>query len=258
VIVHPGEVGVEYKLFFQGTVTDYLYPEGIHFLWPWNRMYIYNTRVQETKETLAVLTKDGLEVEIGLSIRYRPERAMIGVLHQTVGPDYEKKIAIPEVESAVRTSAGEMTIQELYEGRRAASRSQDQDSTETTQHEDATLIGAINKAVDQASKRYVLIDNVIITRIKLPDYVQAAIQKKIEQEEVALAQEYRLRESRTEVDIATEQARRNHTLSESLTPQLLQLKGIEATEKLAVSPNSKVVVVGNGASSLPVILAPEK
>ena len=269
VVIRSGEVGVEYKLFNQGTVTDYLYPEGVHLVWPWNTIFIYNTRIQESKEVLSVLTNDGLDVEIDLSIRYHPETTMIGVLHQTVGPDYVHTIAIPEVESAVRTTVSTMTIEQLYTGGlHAASTTQSSTSAASSQpntatvtaplqapnveevianREDTTLIGAINKAVDQAAKKYVLIDNVIVTRIKIPDSVQAAIQNKVTQQQLAEAGKFRIQQSVYE-------AQRNTTLNQGLTPQLLQLRGIEATEKLATSPNSKVIIVGNGPNSLPVIL----
>jgi regulator of protease activity HflC (stomatin/prohibitin superfamily) len=280
VVVHPGEIAVEYKLFLQGTITDRLFGEGIHFIWPWNRMYVYNTRIQEAGQNLSVLTKDGLEVTISLSIRYHPELTMIGVLHQQIGPDYANTIAIPEVDSAVRTSVGEMTIEELYGGVRETSQVVSATSgaagtpnsaavatgltaataagVTTAQtlavSEDTTLIGAINKAVDQAAKKYVLIDNVIITRIKVPDYVQAAIQKKIEQQQVAETTNYKVQESMLQIQVANNEAQRNLTLSKSLTPEILRLRGIEATEKLANSANSKVIVVGNGPNALPVIL----
>jgi regulator of protease activity HflC (stomatin/prohibitin superfamily) len=126
------------------------------------------------------------------------------------------------------------------------------------QNEDNTLIGAINKAIDEAAKKYVLIDNVVVTRIKVPDYVQASIQKKIEQQQVDEALEFRLDQSRKEIAIATNEAQRNNTVKASLSPDLLKLRGIEATEKLAASPNTKVVIVGNGANSLPVILGSDK
>lgn len=228
VIIGSGEVGVEYKLFYQGTVTDYVYPEGIHFIWPWNTIAVYNTRIQESKEALSVLTRDGLEVEIDLSIRYHPESTMIGVLHQTVGPDYVHKIAIPEVESAVRTSVSTMSIEELYTGGvHPASQTQSSTSAAAAQpgtavvtatlpetlsdRQDTTLIGAMNKAVDQAAKKYVLIDDVIVTRIKVPEYVQAAIQKKIEQQQIAESGIFRIQQSEFE-------AKRNATLNQGLTP----------------------------------------
>lgn len=281
VVVHSGEVGVVYKLFFQGTVTDYLYPEGIHFIFPWNKMYIYNTRIQQTRRTLSVLTREGLQVEIGLSIRYHPELTMIGVLHQQVGPDYEQTIAIPEVEEAVRQTVGRMSIEQLYEGVQSGTESQSSTTgtaaagpnslnqvtgaqpvtsagTPTLRREDSPLIEAINKAADEASKKYVLIDGVTMTQIKIPDYVQAAIQKKVEQQQIAETQRFRIDQSEAEKTIAANEAARNTTLAKSLSADLLKLKAIEATEKLAASPNSKVIVVGNGPNSLPVILGSEK
>lgn len=318
VVVHSGEAGVLFKVFNKGTITDYLYPEGVHFILPWDTMTIYNTRIQESKEVLSVLTDDGLEVEIDLSIRYHPEPNMIGVLHQTVGPDYVHKVAIPEVESAVRSSVGRMSSELLYMGLTAATvrnalpdlpvgisatpeanatpeatnprpaattassaiqlatavssgppnnTSENGVSLESSigKSQDLSAVGgdqsllvAINNAIEQAAKKYVLIDDVLITRIKLPDYVQASIEKKIEQKQIAESQEYLLDQSKTEVEIANNKAAANNALQSGLSESVLRLRGIEATEKLATSPNAKIIVMGNGPNSLPVILGSEK
>lgn len=114
IVIGPGEVGVLYRPFGPGTVVDQLYDEGMQVIFPWNRMYIYNTRVQETKRTLEVLTRDGLEVRLDISIRYRPEASTIGLLHKEVGPDYVDKIVVPEVSSVIRSRVGHLLAEQLY------------------------------------------------------------------------------------------------------------------------------------------------
>jgi regulator of protease activity HflC (stomatin/prohibitin superfamily) len=240
-------------------------------------MFVYDTRVQERKEVIPVLTKDGLEIEIELSIRFHPVSTMLGVLHQQVGPDYAKIVVIPEVESAVRTTLGKLTIEQVYGGTRAKSNqvattsttsaaavapntaeASVESSAEGEETVDTSLVDAIEVATDQASKKYILIDKVVVTQIRIPDYVQKAIQQKVEQEEILEAQDYRLQQAIKEIDIAKNQAQANVTLGSSLNANLLKLRGIEATQKLAASPNTKIVVVGNGPNSLPVILGSEK
>lgn len=334
VVIGPGEVGVKYDLTY-GTQVDRVYPEGLNIIAPWNRMYIYNTRVQETKRSLHVLTADGLTVQLDLSIRYRPEVEMIGVLHQEVGPDYENKIVVPEVESVIRTSVGRLTAEQLYTGvvnkrprqediraagvapqspaespqgaagpqptatpadqaaaaatptpvagatptpaatppalipAPAASPGTEQVAVGTTadkqapvatysSHDLNSLTDIIKEAVREVSKRYVLVDDVIITRSVIPDYVQKAIQEKLEQKELALAQEYRFQQASRELEIKRIEASINTIINNTLTTNLLTMKGIEATKELATSPNSKVIVIGNGEGGLPVILNPDR
>jgi regulator of protease activity HflC (stomatin/prohibitin superfamily) len=92
----------------------------------------------------------------------------------------------------------------------------------------------------------------------LPEQIKAAIEKKLKEEQEALAYEYRLERERSEAERkkiqAEGEARANRIISESLTPNLLKMRGIEATMKLAESENSKVVVIGGGDDGLPLIL----
>ena len=46
-------------------------------------------------------------------------------------------------------------------------------------------------------------------------------------------------------------------VAQGISPQLLEWKGIEATEKLAASPNTKIVVIGNTKNGLPLVLEPK-
>ncbi|HEX8171683.1 MAG TPA: SPFH domain-containing protein [Thermoanaerobaculia bacterium] len=117
IVIGSGEAGVIYRPLFGGTVVDRVYGEGLWLLFPWNRMYIYNVRIQETKRTLVVLTRDGLNVTLDLSIRYRPDASMVGVLHSTIGPGYVEKVVVPEVFAVVRRELGNRTAEELYTGK---------------------------------------------------------------------------------------------------------------------------------------------
>jgi len=104
----------------------------------------------------------------------------------------------------------------------------------------------------------VLIDDVIITKSVIPDQIQKAIQAKLEQKELAKAQMYRLAQATSEYYIKEQEANGNYAIADSLKPQILKLKGIEATKELAASPNSKIIVIGNGPGGLPIILNSEK
>jgi regulator of protease activity HflC (stomatin/prohibitin superfamily) len=98
----------------------------------------------------------------------------------------------------------------------------------------------------------------LIRSINLPNEIRKAIETKLTQEQEALAYKFKLEKETAEAErkrIAAEgEARANKIINSSLTPELLKMRGIEATLKLAESPNSKVVVVGSGKDGLPLIL----
>jgi regulator of protease activity HflC (stomatin/prohibitin superfamily) len=92
----------------------------------------------------------------------------------------------------------------------------------------------------------------------IPEYLQKAIQEKLQQKELAKAQQYRLEQAKVEFEIKQVEDLNNQTIQQHLTPEILRLRGIEATRDLATSPNAKVVVIGNGQGQLPIILGAEK
>jgi regulator of protease activity HflC (stomatin/prohibitin superfamily) len=106
--------------------------------------------------------------------------------------------------------------------------------------------------------KHVIVDAVLIREVHLPPAVQAAIQTKLEEEQKALQMQFVLERTRQEavrkhieaLGIADYQ----EIISKGLNDQVIEWKGIEATEKLAESPNSKVIIVGSGKNGLPVIL----
>lgn len=246
IVIGPGDVGVMYRPLFGGTVVDHVYSEGLQVMLPWNRLYLYDTRIAETKRVLFALTKDGLSVELDLSIRYHPEISTVGILHQAVGPEYVEKIVVPEVFAVVRRAIGNRTAEELYTG-----------TSGVGGEEEQTLAQIIDNAVDKVSRKYVVVDAVVLTRVKLPPMIERAIERKLEQKQLAQTQQFREDVARREVDIKTLEAQANSVLAASLTPELLRYRGIEATKELAQSSNSKIVVIGSGANGLPLILNAE-
>lgn len=238
--VGSGEAGVLYRLFGGGTVTDEVYGEGLHIILPWNRMYIYNVRVQEWKEQLDVLTKNGLMITLELSVRYHPEREFVSVLHKRIGPDYMEKVVVPEVESVLRTTVGRMSAEEVYRTQGSA------------------LQRIMNESLLQVVQRFVIVDDVIIRKIELPDFIRKAIEAKLEQKELADAYQFKLEREqeeakRKEIE-ATGFMRYNQIVGSSLTPDILQWKGVEVSKELATSENAKIIVIGNGPEGLPIIL----
>lgn len=244
VTIHSGQVGVRYLRFFGGTQTDQVLSEGMRLVLPWDKVFVYSIRVQEVRHTMSVLTKEGLEVKLFLSIRYHPEPDMVGLLQQQIGPDYRDRIVIPEVESALRTIMGRFQMNDVYGSGRGL------------------IQKVINESLESVSQEFVKVDEIVIRKIELPPDLEKAIEDKMKQKELVEAYEYKLDQAkqealRKEIE-ANGQKRYNDILSSSLTPNLLRWRGIEATEKLAESPNAKTVFMGPKGSDLPVLLGAEK
>lgn len=243
VTVHSGQAGVKYLRFMGGTVTDRPYHEGFYLIFPWDRMYIYNVRNQVISHDFQALSRRGLPIDIELTIRFRPEYELVGLLHQQVGPDYVARIVKPEVESTIRAIIGKYDADEVY----------------TTER--SVIERIVNESLEQSAQRYVIIDDVLITRVMLPAEVRKAIELKLVEEQKAQAYEFILAREVKEAErkrieaggIEDYQA----IISQSLTEQILTEKGIRATRELATSENAKVVVVGGGNLGLPLILGGE-
>jgi len=240
ITVHAGQSGVLYKRFFGGTVVDRVYGEGFHIIFPWNIMTVYDVRYQVAPHQMEVLTNKGLKVGVTMSIRSRPETEILGVLHQVVGPDYLKKIVIPEVEAVLRTVLGRYDAEEIY----------------TTQK--GVIQQVVNEALEQVSQRFVKIDDVVITAVELPPKIRAAIEAKLEEQQLAEAYVFKLEREKSEAERKRIEASGirdyNRMIEASLSEKVLKWKGVEATRELAQSPNAKIVVIGGGKDGLPVIL----
>jgi len=240
ITIGPGEAGVLYRRFYGGTVVDKVYPEGVKFIFPWNRMHVYNVRVQQVSHEFSVLTKNGLKIDLNLSIRYHPEYLFLGVLHKKVGPDYVNAIVIPEIEQVLRVLLGRLSAEEVYRTKRAI------------------IAKSINAAIDQIARRYVRVDDVIIKMIRLPETVERAIQDKMTQKHIADAYDYRIEREKKEAKRKRIEGKgirdQLNIIAEALPEdKIVDWLGIKATLQLSESKNAKVVVIGSGEKGLPII-----
>lgn len=237
--VRSGQEAVLWKR-LSGTQIDLIYKEGTHLIFPWDQLFIYDLRIQSTDYSVPVLSTDGLEIMVEVTVRYHPESKTVPQLHKEVGPEYAERIVFPEVVTAVREVIGRYRPEQLYTLR-----------TDDTQRQIA------QRAANQARERYVAIDDVLIRRLGLPEMVQQAIQRKLNQEQEALEYEYRIAKERREAQRKDIEADGivafQKKVASSITPQLLQWKGVEATLELSKSTNAKMVIVG-GKDGLPLIL----
>lgn len=237
--IKPGEAGVLYMRFFGGTILDKTYSEGIHFLFPWDEMSIYDVRVQHVQSTFNVLTADGLWIEISVSIRFHPLQESLGLLHVHLGPEYVDKIIVPEIQSVLRIIIGQLRPEDIFNTSRNF------------------LDIALQESLLQVSEKYVRIDDLLITNVNLPPLVKNAIERKLERKQIALEYVYRLLESELEAKRKKIEAQGIHDfqeiVSEGISEQLLAWQGIDATLKLAESNNAKIVIIGNNENGLPLI-----
>ena len=238
--ITSGEAGVRYSP-FGGTDVDKTYGEGLNVHAPWVDVIKYDVRVQEQLENMEALSSNGLSIGTDVSIRWRPDTKTLPRLHQTYGIDYYRKLIQPELRSAVREVIGQFTPDELYSSKR-------------TQLQDS-IYSRVSRSVEAD---YVLAEAILIRDIRLPEQIKVAIEEKLKEEQEAERYEFTIEKERLEAERkrieAEGEADYQRIITASLTSQFLRFKGIEATQQLANSPNSKTVIVGSGSDGLPLIL----
>ena len=209
-------------------------------IYPWDRMYIYNTRIQTKLHEFDVLTNKGLPITLHLAIRYRPEYEMVGLLHKRVGPNYVDTIVVPQIESVMRRNIGQQNPEDIYTNK------------------EGILTNIVIAAIEETGQKFVYIEDIIIRAVILPDDVRDAIEEKLVHQQRFQAYEFRIDRERQEAErkrIEAEGIRDYQSIvNETLDNELIRWQGVQATLELAKSPNSKVVVIGAGENGLPIIL----
>ncbi|MCO4819630.1 MAG: prohibitin family protein [Bacteroidetes bacterium] len=241
VTIHSGEAGVLYERFNGGVNTEEVLGEGFHLVAPWNQVFVYEVRQQEAHENMAVLSSNGLEIALDLSLWFKPANADLGFLHKTKGENYLDRVVKPAARSATRSVVGRYTPEQIYSSKR-----------DVIQEE---IYLETKKILD---KQYVQLNEVLVRDVTLPTTIKEAIERKLKQEQESLEYEFRLQKATKEAEKqkieAEGKAAANRILNASLTDKILKEKGIQATLELAKSPNAKTVVIGSGKSGLPLIL----
>lgn len=241
VTIGPGEAGVLYKPIADGVDTENTYGEGLHIIAPWNKMLVHTVRQQSLTDQMNVLSVNGLQVQVNGTIWFEPEYNNLGKLIKTKGEDYIQELLDPAINAAARSVVGRYTPEQLYSSKRDAIEQE--------------ILDEVTKELDG---QFLRVKRVLVEDVKLPNTIRDAIERKLKQEQEALEYEFRLVSAQKEAERqrieAKGKADANRILSASLTDKILQDKGIEATTKLADSPNSKVVIIGSGKSGMPIIL----
>ena len=235
--IKTGERGVRWSLFGGGTVLDRDYPEGLRVVSPWDVLYIYDVRVQEVNDTVVVLSANGLPITVTYSVRYRPDLQKLPYLHQTYGPTYVETLLKPEIVSALREVLGNYRPEEIY-----------------SRSEQGLIDEIYQSLAAQVTNRYIVVQTVIIKELRLTPELEGAINQKLVDEQNALAYEFRLNRERSEAQRKQIEAEGILAFQRTSGISILKWRGIETTEEIAKSTNSKIIVIGPGENQLPIIL----
>ncbi|MBV9241950.1 MAG: prohibitin family protein [Acidobacteria bacterium] len=259
VTVPSGHVGVLWKRFAGGTVLDprRLRNEGLHLIWPWDRLFLYDLRLQSFTESYNAISSDGVSLTASVIVRFRLQRDAVPVLHQAIGPNYKDVLVQPGIGSLTREVIAQYTSEQVY----STARQEIQDKIRSLVED--RLSEKMMEREGEESYRVSMRDTVIlydilVTGIELPAAIVGAINRKTEQYYIAEEYKFRVERERRESErkrIEAEGIRDfQQIVSQGISDSYLRWRGVEATLQLSQSTNSKVVVIGSGSDGLPVIL----
>jgi len=239
--IPTGNVGV---LTLFGRVTGETLPEGIHIVNPLKSVQKLSVQTQSVKESANVPSNEGLILALDTSLLFRLDKDKAAFVYQTVGDNYAEKIVEPTLRAAIRASTSAHSANALYTNARELVQQQIQDELKA-----------------QLAPRGVIVENVLLRDVQLPAMLKGSIEAKQQAEQDALRMSFILQKEKQEAERKRIEAQGiadfQKIVATGISPQLLEWKGIEATEKLAASSNAKVVIIGNPKNGLPLVLEPK-
>jgi regulator of protease activity HflC (stomatin/prohibitin superfamily) len=239
-IIPAGSVGV---IDFFGVVSDKTLPSGVNMVNPLARIIKYSIQTQEEKETMQVLSREGLTIGLEISALYRLNPDSAARVYKTVsgGGNYREIVLVPQFRSISRAVTASFQASALYSTDREL-------LGESIHRELARVVGV----------RGVIVEATPLRNVQLPAQLTEAIEQKQRAEQESQRMEFILMKERQEADRKRIEAKGiadfQLIVAQGISEQLLRWKGIEATEKLAHSQNTKVIIVGAGKDGLPLIL----
>lgn len=251
ILVPAGSVGVMYRALDGGVALDELVPEGITLIMPWNSVAQYNSRIQVQSLELDVLTSDLLKSRVKLNFQFEVNRLTVPLLHKFVGPNYVKTMVIPEVTSVTREMFGRLSSTQAF-------------TAGINQVVRDIAITADRVIIDKLSPpglteiRLVRISAVQLESITFPEEIQKAIEDKLTQAQLTESYVYKLQTAEKEAQRKVLEAKGikdfQDIVNAGMTENYLRYRGIEASESLAKSENSKIIMFGTSSGGLPLIL----
>jgi regulator of protease activity HflC (stomatin/prohibitin superfamily) len=236
--VGTGRVGV---LTLFGRVDPQVLTEGIHLINPLKTNNEMSIQTQTIKESASVPSSEGLVMNLDTSLIYHVNPDKAAEVFQKIGSNYEAVVVEPTLRAAIREATASHTANALYTGEREMVAKQ-----------------ISEQLTAQLNLRGLLVESVLLRDIQLPQTLKASIEAKQQAEQEALAMNFRLQKEKQEAERKRIEAAGirdfQQIVAQGISTQLLEWKGIEATELLSKSPNTKVVVIGNPKNGLPLIL----
>ena len=251
--IDAGQVGVQ-KLF--GKVQTRTLPSGLNFVNPlvevvkmdiktlnYTMSGMHDEGTARNDDAIRVLTADGLEVTIDLSVLYRVIPTEAPRLIAETGENYEDKIVRPLTRTRIRDNAVYYDAIALYSTKR-----------------DEFQLRIFKTIEDDFKKRGLFLENLLVRNITLPASVKATIEQKINAEQDAQKMQFVLQKEKQEAERKRVEAQGiadyQRIISESLTDRQLQYESIKAQLELSKSQNAKIIIMGKG--NTPVILNADK
>jgi len=237
-VIPAGHVGV---VDFFGVVSDNKLKSGINFVNPLAKVVKFSVKTQEIKEEMDVPSKEGLTVGLEISVLFHlnPEKASL--VYKTIGENYSQIVLIPNFRSVCRGVTASYEAKALY----------------TSEREQlAQLIK--DELQKNVGPRGITIESTPLRKVILPEGLSKAIEAKLQAEQESQRMQFILQKEEQEAQRKRIEAKGiadfQDIVTRGISEPLLRWKGIEATEKLAQSPNSKIVIIGAGKDGLPIIL----
>ena len=237
-VIPAGHTGV---IDFLGVVSDNTLKPGVNLVNPMAKVEKMSIKTQELKELMSVPSKEGLSVDLEISVLFKLNSEKAHDIYKTVGPNYAEIILVPQFRSVVRGVTARYEAKALYTA-----------SREKLANE---IISELEKLV---GPRCITIEQAPLRQIQLPARLTQSIEEKLQAEQESQRMAFILLKEEQEAERKLIEAKGisnyNNIVNASLTDKILKQKGIDATLELANSPNSKVVVIGSGKDGLPLIL----
>jgi len=242
ITIPTGSQGVMYRYFAGGTVTDRVWGEGLHIIPPWDHLTLYEVRLQQKTLQFDVLSDEGLNLQVDVSVKFRPDSDMLGHLHRDIGPDYFERIIKPDIQAHVRRALGDRPAYKIYSSANDL----------MLELRRISALGRDELGDGEEEKPYVQIQELELVDLELPEVVLTAIAERHRQEQLTLEYRHRLEREEAEAQRKRTEAsgiRDYNAIIGELSPDVLRWRDLEATSELAKATNSKVLVLGGGAGS---------
>ena len=232
-----------------GKIFDTIDAPGIHTKRPWADTSSYPKRINQSTMQIEVRTMDGMKVTIDTTTWFKVDTTKIDLIYRETATNVgtlTENIILPSLRTTIRNSIGKYSVKELYEIR------------EEVQKE------ILIDAAEELAKKHVILDNVLLRDIKLPEEVEQSVQLKIKAQQEAEAAEYKKQKAIKEAEIKVEEAKgiakAQSIINQTLTPYYLQHEAIQTYRELAGSPNTTFVILPTSptSSGMPLIIGGAK